>query len=222
MSLLTAIVPIEEFNPNKDKIALMLKSFKIKSKDGVFKKKYSEPYFVGLSISENGFSTQQLNFVTNHYPNTKIHDLREFKGEGMRVYGPDNPGGFLVFEVLLMESDADVRKVGETLDKIMDSEQVKSTLGLLTAGNPSLVIAEKVMNTISGIVVNLLKENKDDELIRVHGTLMRDVMGKDDLPFRVGQLISDSNDVAEVAFEVLGIKNSSKHKKQTRAISINH
>ena len=172
-----------------------------------------------LYMAENGFSTQQLNFVTKDYPNTRRNDLREFKGEGMRVYGPDNPGAFLVFEVLVMESDADVRKVGETLEEIVNSSEVKTTLGLLTAGNPTLAIAERVMSTISGMVANQLKKNKDDELLRVHGTLLRDVMGTEDLPFRVGQQIHDSNDAAEVAFEVLGIKGNARHKKQTKAIS---
>ncbi len=221
MSLLKASIPIEDFNPNKDKIALMLKSFTILAKDaGIRKKKrrYSEPYFVGLSISESGFGTQQINFVTEAYPNTRRADRREFLGNGMRVYGPENPGMFLVFDILVMESDSDVRAVGESIRSIMNSKEVKSTILPMLAVNPSMAVAIEVLSAAANLLGKILEKNKDDQLMRVHGTLMRDVMGSNLLPFNVGQIISDKNDFASVEFEVLGIKNSSRHRPKTEQI----
>lgn len=222
MSLLNASIPIEKFNPNKDKIALMLKSFTITVKDeGIGKKKrqYSEPYFVGLSISESGFGTQQINFVTDAYPKTRKDDRREFLGNGMRVYGPENPGAFLVFDILVMESDSDIRAVGESIRSIMNSKEIKSTILPLLAVNPSMAVAKEVLTATANLVGKILEDNKDDHLLRVHGTLMRDVMGSNSLPYNVGQIISDKNDFASVEFEVLGIKNNTRYKPKTEQIS---
>jgi hypothetical protein len=222
MSLLTASIPIEDFNPNKDKIALMLKSFTITAKDeGIGKKKrqYSEPYFVGLSLSESGFGAQQINFVTDSYPKTRRGDRREFLGNGMRVYGPENPGGFLVFDILVMESDSDVRAVGDSIRSIMNSKEVKGTILPLLAVNPSMAVAVEVLSATSNLIGKILQNNKDDQLMRVHGTLMRDIMGSNSLPFNVGQIISDKNDFASVEFEVLGIKNNTRFKPKTEQIS---
>ncbi len=222
MSLLNASIPIEKFNPNKDKLALMLKSFTITVKDeGIGKKKrlYSEPYFVGLSISESGFGTQQINFVTDAYPKTRKDDRREFLGNGMRVYGPENPGAFLVFDILVMESDSDIRAVGESIRNIMNSKEIKSTILPLLAVNPSMAVAKEVLTATANLVGKILEDNKDDHLLRVHGTLMRDVMGSNSLPFNVGQIISDKNDFASVEFEVLGIKNNTRYKPKTEQIS---
>lgn len=223
MSILKAAIPIDKFNPDKDKIALMLKSFTIKAKDeGISKKKrqYSEPYFVGLSLAETGFGTHQVNFVSDSYPNTKKDDPRKFLGNGMRVYGPENPGQFLVFDVLVMECDDDVRAVGENLRSIMNSKEMKATLLPMLAMNPTMAIAKEALTAVSGIVAKQLEKNKDDQLLRVHGTLMRDIMGTEDLPFNVGQLIADANDKVAVEFEVLGIKGSSRHRRQTEAAEL--
>ena len=222
MSILTASIPIADFNPNKDKIALMLKSFTITSKDaGIGKKKrlYSEPYFVGLSLSESGFGAKQINFVTDAYPKTRKDDRREFLGNGMRVYGPENPGGFLVFDILVMESDSDVRAVGDRIRSIMNSKEVKGTILPLMSVNPSMAVAMEVLSATSNLIGKILQENKDDQLMRVHGTLMRDVMGTNALPFNVGQIIPDKNDFANVEFEVLGIKSTSRHKPKTEQIT---
>jgi hypothetical protein len=222
MTLLKASIPVEDFNPNKDKIALMLKAFTILSKDaGLGKKKrlYSEPYFVGLSLSESGFSAQQINFVTDAYPKTRKGDRRDFLGNGMRVYGPENPGGFLVFDILVMESDSDVRAVGEQIRSIMNSKEVKSTILPLLAVNPSMAVAMEVLSATSNLVGKILEKNEDDQLMRVHGTLLRDVMGSNALPFNVGEIISDKNDFASVEFEVLGIKNNTRYKPKTEQIT---
>ena len=222
MSLLSASVPIQDFNPNKDKIALMLKSYTILRNDGGLsknKRQYSEPYFIGLSISESGFGNQKINFVTDFYPKTRKDDKREFLGNGMRVYGPENPGMFMVFNILVMESDSDIRAVGEKIREIMNSKEIKGTVLPMLAVNPSMEVAVKVLTTTADLVGKILKNNKDDELIRVHGTLMRDVMGTTSLPFSVGQILSDKNDFASVEFEVLGIKNTSRFKAHTEHIS---
>jgi hypothetical protein len=74
MTLSNASMPNKDFNPNKDKIALMLKAFTILSKDAGLGKKnrlYSEPYFVGLSLSESVFSAHQINFDSNRSLTTR-------------------------------------------------------------------------------------------------------------------------------------------------------
>ena len=137
----------------------------------------------------------------------------------MRVYGPENPGGFLVFDILVMESDSDVRAVGDRIRSIMNSKEVKSTILPLISVNPSMAVAMEVLSATSNLIGKILQENKDDQLMRVHGTLMRDVMGTNALPFNVGQIIPDKNDFANVEFEVLGIKSTSRYKPKTEQIT---
>ncbi len=221
MSILNAALSIEDFNPKKDKVALMLKSFTINGKDGGLgrkKRQYSEPYFVGLTIAANSFGNQEINFGTEPYPNTKRKDKREFLGTGMRIYGPENPGDFLLFQLLVMESDSDIREAGNNIRTIMNGPEVKSGILPLLAVNPSIAIAAEVLKHLSGIISKQMMKNKDDELMRTSGTLMRDVMGDQDLPFKVGKILTDRNDAVDLELEVLGISNRSRHRKQTESV----
>lgn len=222
MSILKAALPIQDFDPNQDKIALMLKSLTVKVKDdGIGKKNrhYSEPYIIGMSIAQNGIGNQGINLANATYPNTRMNQKKEFIGNGLRIYGPENPGEFLVFEILVMESDQDVRDAGMVLDEVMNSDEVKNNLLPMMAVNPTMAVATKVLSTVCSLVAKILKENKDDQLLRIHGTLMRDVMGTEDMPFMVGKLISDQNDKAHAEFDVLALSKSDRHKRQTQIIT---
>ncbi len=223
MSILDARIPIEDFDAHQDKIALMLKSLTVRTKDsGVGKKsrRYSEPYIIGLSIAESGLGNQQINFVEDYFPNTRINQKKEFLANGLRIFGPENPGQFLIFDILVMESDEKERKNGERLRQIMDSTEVKSgILPMLSSINPTAEVAVAALKALSGLIAGQMKANRDDELLRVHGTLLRDVMDTDSHPYHVGKLITDANDAAEVEVSIFAVKKSDRHQKQTESVT---
>jgi hypothetical protein len=223
MSILDARIPIEDFDAHQDKIALMLKSLIVKTKDGGVSKKsrrYSEPYIIGLSIAESGLGNQQINFADQYFPNTRINQKKEFLANGLRVFGPENPGQFLIFDILVMESDDKERKNGERLRQIMNSADVQSKiLPMLSGINPTMAVATEVLSILGSLIANQMKANRDDELLRVHGTLLRDVMGTDSNPYNVGDLITDANDAAEVEVSIFAVKKSDRHQKQTESVT---
>jgi hypothetical protein len=223
MSILDARIPIEDFDAHQDKIALMLKSLTVKTKDSGFGKKnrrYSEPYVIGLSIAENGLGNQKINFVEQYFPNTRIHQKKEFLANGLRIFGPENPGDFLVFDILIMESDDKERKNGEKLRQIMNSVEVTNGILPKLAGiNPTITVATEVLGLLGSLISSQMKANKDDDLLRTHGTLMRNVMGTDSHPYNVGDLITDANDAAELEVSIFAIKRNDRHQKQTESVS---
>jgi hypothetical protein len=223
MSIFDARIPIEDFDAHQDKIALMLKSLTVKTKDSGLGKKsrrYSEPYIIGLSIAESGLGNQQINFADQYFPNTRINQKKEFLANGLRIFGPDNPGQFLIFDILVMESDDKERKNGERLRQIMNSTEVQSKiLPMLSGINPTMAVATEALSILGSLIANQMKANRDDELLRVHGTLMRDVMDTDSHPYHVGKLITDANDAAEVEVSIFAIKKSDRHQKQTESVT---
>jgi len=54
-------------------------------------------------------------------------------GDGHLLYGPANPGEFVAMSVLIMESDRDLRTLGDELDKIVKSKAVD--LGVKAPGS---------------------------------------------------------------------------------------
>jgi hypothetical protein len=222
MSILKAALSIQDFDPDHDKIALMLKSFTVKVKDkGLGKKNrhYLEPYIIGMSIAQNGIGNLGINLANASYPNTRMNDKKEFIGNGLRIYGPENPGDFLVFEILVMESNQNIRDAGMVVEQVMMSDEIKHTLLPKLALNPTLGLATQVLSTVSRLVAKILQDTKDQQLLRVHGTLMRDIMGTEDLPFMVGKTISDQNDMAHAEFNVIGLGKGDRHKRQTQLIT---
>lgn len=222
MSILKAALSLNDFDPDQDKIALMLKSFTVKVKDkGLGKKnrQYLEPYIIGMSIAQNGIGNLGINLANASYPNTRMNEKKEFIGNGLRIYGPENPGDFLVFEILVMESNQEIRDAGKVLGEVMGSDEIKNNLLPKLAVNPTMGIATQVLSTVCSLVSKILKDTRDEQLLRIHGTLMRDIIGTTDLPFMVGKTISDKNDMAHAEFDVIGLGKGDRHKRQTQLIT---
>jgi hypothetical protein len=90
---------------------------------------------------------------------------------------------------------------------------------MLSGINPTMAVATEALSILGSLIANQMKANRDDELLRVHGTLMRDVMDTDSHPYHVGKLITDANDAAEVEVSIFAIKKSDRHQKQTESVT---
>lgn len=218
MSLQRSLIDLSDFNPDRDKIALMLKSFTVKRNDGGLfkKKKFSEPYILSLAVAQNG---AQIEKATRDYPNTKTGEPYSFAFDGMILY-EGNPGDFLVFSVLMMESDKDIREAGAKMDAVIGSPEAKNIIGMLAGGNPTVALATTVLQSLTSLLSKSMKENKDDELVLVQGTLLKNIIGAETLPFRVNETISSGNPAADMTLTVLPIAGTSRRKKRTVGVPI--
>jgi hypothetical protein len=161
------------FNPETDPISLMLTEFRLRKRADGFLNKYSELYVLSLFEDENGQSGDRFNFSTAIFPKVRVNQAIRPGGSGQLLYGPVNPGAFLAFNLIFMESDKDIRDVGAQVGEVLGSEEAKLLRKSLIAANPGAAATVGALNTIANLVVNQLKANKDDELFRYTGTLLR-------------------------------------------------
>ena len=106
-------------------------------------------------------------------PGAWFHRMRKqdritFIGDGINLYPKQEIKGGIGVHLEVWESDADIRKVGNTIkevtDKVQNSE-LTAILSGLTSANPSTAtvaaISQAVL-TLSGIIGDILKKNSDD------------------------------------------------------------
>lgn len=164
------------FDPNKDNIAVVVKEFTLKKKSEVFFDKYSEPYIVSMAIDEKGASNPSIDFNVLPFPNVKKGDKVSFDGQGHLIYGPKNPGQFLAYSIMFMESDKDVRDFGKLIEDIVKSEAINIAAKAVLAAAPTYLTAITILQKLTELVAIQLQRNKDDELFRRNGTILRDVI----------------------------------------------
>lgn len=219
MSVFKSVVPLDEFSPVNDKIAVMLRSFTIKKRIGVGDNKYSEPYFVTIAIPQNKkFEFKNVEFATKFYPKTRRNAKIEALADGIQIFGPANPGEFLAFCVLVMESDEDVRQAGELLDVTLKSGFADAAFAALGTINPTVALATQLTETLAKLIANQMRKNKDDQIFLTSGTLLRDVMGGKSLPFHINEVMKPCNDFVDLEIQIFPVSSSNKSKKKTFTI----
>jgi hypothetical protein len=222
MSIYQEAIPYDEFNPMKDKIAVMLRAFTIRRGVGLGDRKYSEPYFICIAIPESGNAKlDKVELSTRYHPKTRRGVKQEMAGEGIQIYGPANPGEYLAFSILVMESDEDVRKAGETIEELVKSNFAKA-LGKVVAGvaTPTAAVALEVAERLVREVARLMSKDKDDELFYLPGSLLRDVLGEGKVPYQVQEVLTRSNDHVELEIQVLPIDGDTKSRKKSRTVKL--
>ena len=154
---------MEKFNPLRDNVAVVVKEFTLKRKSEIFLDRFSEPYIVSMAIDESGASNPSIDFNILSFPNVKKGDKITFDGQGHLIYGPGNPGKFLAYSVLFMESDKDVRDFGNLVEEIMTSEAVNMGAKALLTAAPSYSTAITLLQKLTELIAIQLQKNKDDE-----------------------------------------------------------
>ncbi len=207
---------MENFNPNTDKIAVVVKEFTLKRKSELFLDKYSEPYIVSMAIDEGGANDPAINFNILPFPHVKKGDKITFDGQGHLIYGPNNPGQFLAYSILFMESDKDIRDFGKLVEDIMKSEAVNIGAKALLVAAPTYSTAITILQKLTGLIATQLQKNKDDELFRRNGTLLRDVTPA----FDILRTYESENDFINTKTSVIPLKSSNKMGSQTKKVQL--
>lgn len=218
MSISKSAIPTDVFDPVKDKIALMLQSFTLLKKPDAFR--YAEPYVLGFTVSSNQPVGQPFAWAYHTYPNTKKGERKDFHLEGLRLYGPENPGEFLAFSILLMESDAKARDMGKAIQEALNSNLVKNILPALAMANPTATVALKLLTGVTDIVAGIMVSNNDDELLRISSTVFQSVIGTSQLPYRIKESVKERNAKAEMELRIEALAGTDRHKKHSVLVDI--
>lgn len=204
------------FDPTKDKIAVVVKNFKLKKKSEFFLDRYSEPYIVSIAVDQDGAHNPALDFNVLPFPHVRKGDTVSFDGQGHLIYGPANPKAFLAYSVLFMESDKDVRVVGEKVEAVIKSEAAKMGAKALLLANPTYATAISLIQKFSELVAGEMKKNKDDELFRRNGTLLRDVTP----PYDILRTYISENDFIKTTIGIIPLPASNNLGAQTKKIKL--
>lgn len=207
---------MKDFNSKKDKIAVVVKEFTLKKKSEIFFDKYSEPYIVSMAIDEGSAKNPSIDFNILPFPHVKKGDKITFDGVGHLIYGPKNPGEFLAYSILFMESDQDVRDFGKLVEDIMKSEAIKIGAKALLAAVPTYSTAVTVLQKLTELLAVQLQKNKDDELFRRNGALLRDVVPAYDIL----RTYESSNDFIHTKTSVIPLLETNNLGAQTIKIKL--
>jgi len=204
------------FNPQEDKIAVAVKQFTLKKgSEGLFGRN-NEPYIISMAIDQGGAENANLAINSKSFPNVREGDTVSFDGQGHLIYGPKNPGEFLVYAILFMESDRDIREFGATMENVINSEATQIAMKALLLAQPTYGTALTLIEKLSQLVAQKLKHNKDDELYLRTGTLLRDVTPAYDIlrTYRGG------NQYIECHTSIIPLVKSNQLGEQVRAVEI--
>ncbi len=188
------------FDPSIDKIAITIPEFTVNKKvDGPFGK-YLEPYIVSIAIDEQGTNDPKISFNIMPYPKVAVGGRVKMLGDGHLLYGPKNPGEFVALSVLIMESDSDIRAIGDTVETIVNSKAAELSIAAIVAANPGSTAILGILKELTQMVAGELKNNKDDELFRTSGTFLRD----HPTPYHINREYKDiGNDFVRLSMKII-------------------
>ncbi len=204
-----------QFNPRDDMIAVVIKEFTLlKSSDFL---PDNEPYIISLAIDQDGAQNAAFDLNTgNTFPNVREGDTIGFDGQGHLIYGPKNPGEFVVYSLLFMESDQDLRDLGTTIEAITKSEAAKIAMKATLIANPTYGTALLLLQKLTELVAKQMKRNKDDQLYYRNGTLLRDVVP----PFDILRTYTGRNRFIECSTGIIPLPQSNNLGSPVRHIGI--
>jgi hypothetical protein len=205
------------FNPQTDKIAITIPKFTLKkSGDGPFSK-YSEPYIISMAVDESGAANPSIDFNIMPFPKVAKGGDVTMLGDGHLVYGPKNPGEYVVLSVLVMESDNDLRGLGDKLKEIVNHKAVELGMAAIIAANPGSAAILGILKELTNLVSGQLKNNKDDELFRVDGSFLQGGV----VPYHINREYTNLyNDYISLALRVIPLAQVNRQGASVETISI--
>ncbi len=157
---------------SENRIAITIPSLVLKKSSDVGRRAKNEPYIVTSAIDGNEAEGQRPTLGVRVFPKISPGEAVGLVGSGHLVYGPDDPGDFVAFSILVAESDKDLGNgLGAAHEQAKNNDKVKEALKTATGIGAAVAVADIAIE----VMLAVLKRNKDDQLYRVDGTLLRDV-----------------------------------------------
>lgn len=161
------------FNPDLDDVAITLTYLRLIKSSEAFIDKYSEPYLLSLAIDSSEDSTPAILYNYLPFPKVRAGGSVAIMGDGLLLYGPRKPGEFITLTVMFMESDRDVRNMGQTLNDIISSKAAELSIGAIVSANPGSAAMVAIIKELALYVSGALKKNGDDELFKIEGSFLK-------------------------------------------------
>ncbi|KAA1047670.1 hypothetical protein [Pseudocitrobacter sp. 73] len=184
------------FNPLKDHTSIVLTDLRIK-KSFDPGRNYIDPYLIAI-VTDKKDGVLRMSSKRFDFPNVKVYERIITSDSTFSLYGPGNPGEFVTTTLMLMESDSDIRIVGQQLDDLISgtAEEVGAVAAL--SGNPSAIAITALAQKILQGVAKVLQQNKDDQICFVYDTWFQGELP----PYGINQYKIHSSSVADVTLRV--------------------
>lgn len=191
------------FNKSTDEIAITIPEFRMRRTADLGK---NEIGIVTMAIDASGVANPTPSLHTNSFfiPKVKRWSWVKFGGQGRIVYGPKNPGSFVYYSALFVESDQDVRDFGTTVSNVFASGEATEIIRTLTAPNPTGLLISTVVTELGKLVGKLLSENKNDLIFGTEGSFFRDT----NPPYSIGDEFSTLGEHIECKIKVVPLIQS--------------
>ena len=180
--------------------------------------RYSEPYVLSMAVDEAGADNPAtgIDFNVLLFPNVRVGDTIDFDGQEHLIYRPKNPGAFLAYSVLFMESDTDLRANGNSIQQLLQAEAVRIGIKALLAAAPTYATAVNLLTQLTNFISRRMAQDKDDELFRKNGTLLHDVTPA----FDILRTYTGENDFIESKFSIIPLDSSNRLGEGTKELDV--
>lgn len=157
---------------SENRIAIAIPHLVLKKSSDVGRRAQNEPYIVTSAIDSNGARNQQPTLGGRVFPKISPGEAVGLVGSGYLVYGPDDPGDFVAFSILVAESDKDLGNgLSAAHERVKNNDEFKEAIKTATGIGAAVAGANMAIE----VILAGLNRNKDDQLYRVDGTLLKDV-----------------------------------------------
>lgn len=204
------------FDKYATKIAITMPQFTLLKNADLLLERYNEPYIVSFAIDSTGANSPEIGFNFMDFPKVRTNTTVTMLGDGHLIYGPANPGEFVAISVLMMESDADMRRRGQLIRSITQSKAAALGVKSIIAANPSSAAIVAILKELTSFVGSELAQNGDDELFRTEGAFLRDISN----PYHIDRSYKHRNDYVEVALQVIALETSNGKGAEVEALKL--
>ncbi|MCG8475781.1 MAG: hypothetical protein MI784_09955 [Cytophagales bacterium] len=184
------------FDKTNDQIALTIPKFRLRHSPDLIGK--NEVYIISIAVDEHGLANPRtaLNVdvgIKNVFiPNMKRWSWHYFGGDGYLIYGPKNPGSYLSYAILYMESNKKSRNIGREIHEFLSSDKGKDSLetfaGLVTDNIAKFNVVTTALKGVADVLAFFLQNNGDKYLDFNCGTLFRDLADGSE-PYHAGEVM---------------------------------
>lgn len=160
-----------------------------------------------VTVVADNLATKPFTLGVKTFEDIHDNEALQLGPAGVTIYM--NPEGiiprFLDYRIMVMESDQEIRKVGEILSEIESNDQFKAVrdnlIAMAAAAQPTAALITTATDLVVGLIAQILKMNRDDQIIYIVGSFNDKI---DDLGVKYG-LIAQKNVYARVAYQVLAV-----------------
>ncbi|AJE23545.1 hypothetical protein [Azotobacter chroococcum] len=206
------------FDESINSIAVVIKEFRLRNDaERKWLDENNEIGIVSIAVDESGLQKgAAIDLNAKTFPMVREGDLVTFDGQGHLLYGPKNPGAFLVYSMLFFECADDTRELGGFIEGVVGSEATNIGVKAMLAANPTLGAVLNAVTSLTSTISSRMTKAKSRELYRRNGTLLRDIRP----PFDILRSYYSNNHWIGVTTSIIPLANSNMLGSQPKEMKL--